>query len=81
MIWLGHVLIYEKDRGKKRAFIAYMHNKNGYEAGTVLDEAPEHENAVELLKLANGDGLKESKDERRIWWRNRVKRNGTSLRP
>ena len=40
-----------------------MQTKNGcYEAGTVtvLDDAPEHENAVELLKLslANGDGSK-----------------------
>ena len=59
-----------------------MHNKNGnYKDGTVLDEAPEHSTTEELLELANGDGTKKGKEERRVWWRNRVKRIGASLRP
>ena len=82
MIWLGHVLRYGEDRGTRRALLAYMHDKNGiYEPGTVLDKAPDHGVGEELLKLANGDGTKESKDERRTWWRNRVKRIITILRP
>ena len=59
-----------------------MHNKNGeYTPGTVLDEASEHLSSEELLKFANGDGTKKGKNDRRIWWRNRVKRIGASLRP
>ena len=70
------------ERGAKRGMMAYMHNKYGiYKTGTVLDEAPEHLNEEELLKLANGDGTKKGKNDRRIWWRNRVKRIGASLRP
>ena len=55
MFW---VLRYGDDRGTKWAL---MHNKNGfYEAGSVLDEAPDHENAVELLENSKGDGSKKS---------------------
>ena len=39
-----------------------MHNKNGFfKTGTVLDEAPEHLNEEDLLKLANGTGRRKER--------------------